>query len=412
MGNTTFRKLHSQMASSEVLIPKQCFTPKADKSELEFHAHRLCARCIMDTTDPDIAFDETGVCNHCHRYDRLSRERLFVGSKHEGKLEFVVSEIKASGRGNDYDCIIGVSGGVDSSYVAHLVKHLGLRPLAVHLDNGWDSELAVSNIKKILQRLGIDLYTYVIDWEEFKDLQLAFLKASTPDSEIPTDHAIMAILYRVAALKRVRYIILGTNVVSEAILPLKWGYGYSDLKYIKAIHRKFGTKQLRSFPRFSLLRLFYYMICRRIRVVSLLNYVSYDKKQAIETIQTSLGWINYGGKHHESIYTRFFQAYILPRKFSIDKRKAHYSNLVLSGQMKREEALSRLGEPMAPATTLQQDRQYVIKKLGMSEPDFERIMHLAPKTFLDYPSHYALLEKIKKMRQPLVAIMHKLSRAF
>ena len=258
--------------------------------------------------------------------------------------------------------------------------------------------MAVANIQKTLSRLGVDLYTYVIDWEEFRDLQLAFLNASTPDSEIPTDHAIMSILYRIAARENVRYIILGTNVISESVLPLKWGYGYADLKYIRNVQKRFGKKKLKSFPGYSLIQLFYYMVLRRIQLVSILNYDRYDKKRAMEIIQKELGWIDYGGKHYESIYTRFFQAYILPRKFNIDKRKAHYANLVLSGQMNREEALGKLREVSCPPAILKEDREYVIKKLRLSEAQFESIMALPCKTFLDYPTHYATLERAKRLR--------------
>jgi N-acetyl sugar amidotransferase len=408
MGNIGFDEMSKHTTSGTILDAEQPVLHVPAGETHEPRPYKICSRCIMDTTDPDIAFDESGVCNHCHHYDRLARERLFASPAHRGKLEALIASIKTSGKGREYDCVIGVSGGVDSTYVAYRVKELGLRPLAVHLDNGWDSELAVANIQKTLSHLGIDLYTYVIDWEEFRDLQLAFLKASTPDSEIPTDHAIMAILYRIAARENVRYIILGTNVISESVLPLKWGYGYADLKYIRSVQKRFGKKKLKSFPGFSLVQLFYYMALRRIRLVSILNYGRYDKKQAMEIIQKKLGWIDYGGKHYESIYTRFLQAYILPRKFNIDKRKAHYANLALSGQMTREEALGKLGDVSCTPATLKEDREYVIKKLGLAEAEFESIMALPRKTFLDYPTHYATLERVKRLRNKLNAIRRRL----
>jgi N-acetyl sugar amidotransferase len=350
----------------------------------------------MDTTDPDIIFDEDGVCSHCHQYEQVAKARLFAAEEADNKLEELVSEIKTKGRQKEYDCIIGVSGGVDSTYVAYVVKHLGLRPLAVHLDNGWDSELAVGNIERVLKELNIDLYTYVIDWEEFKDLQLSFLRASTPDAEIPTDHAILATLYRVAHRQGVRYIIMGMNVISESIMPVKWGYGYSDFRYIANVHRRFGSQRLASFPRVGLPKLFYYRVMKRIQLVSILNYVRYDKKQAMETIQRELGWVNYGGKHYESVYTRFFQAYILPRKFNIDKRKAHFSNLICSGQMTRDHALENMEEPVFPPDRLKEERDYVIKKLAITEEEFEQIMSLPTRTFEAYPTNYSLTERIKK----------------
>ncbi|MHB0952140.1 MAG: N-acetyl sugar amidotransferase [Allorhizobium sp.] len=357
----------------------------------------VCTRCIMDTTDPDITFDGDGVCNHCYRYGALAKSRLIAVEERDGRLNSLVDEIKRAGQGKKYDCIIGVSGGVDSTYVAWLVKDLGLRPLAVHLDNGWNSELAVANIEKTLNTLGIDLYTHVLDWDEFKNLQISFLKASTPDGEVPTDHAIFALLYELAAKYGLHHIITGTNVVSEAILPEKWGYGYFDWRYVRNVHRIFGRSRLSNYPHFSILKLSYYVFLRRIRMVSILNYVEYDKQKAMDILKNRLGWVYYGGKHYESIYTRFYQAYILPRKFEIDKRKAHYSNLVLSGQMTRDEAVEAMKEPVYPEKMLQDDREYTIKKLGISEEDFENIMRAPRKTFEDYPNSHGIFEFAKKL---------------
>lgn len=357
----------------------------------------VCSRCLMDRTDPDIIFDEKGVCNHCHHYDELAAKCLLPGAARERAREELVARIKKDAAGKSYDCVIGVSGGVDSTYVAYLVKQLGLRPLAVHLDNGWDSELAVANIEKTLRALEIDLYTHVIDWEEFKDLQLAFLRASTPDAEIPTDHAILALLYDVAARYGVRHVILGTNVMTEATMPRKWGYGYYDLRYIGAIHRRFGSRKLRTYPKLGLARLAYYYLIKRIRTISILNYIHYDKSEAMKTIERELGWVYYGGKHYESIYTRFFQAYILPRKFSIDKRKAHYSDLIFSGQLTRIQAQQMLGKDVSPADKLAEDKDYVIKKLGLTPQDFEEIMASQTMTFLHYPNQHELVRLLKRI---------------
>lgn len=351
----------------------------------------------MDTTDPDISFDAAGVCNHCHRYDVVVRERVIPAGERPARLAALVAEIKAAAKGKDYDCVIGVSGGVDSTYVAWLVKDLGLRPLAVHLDNGWNSELAVANIEKTLKILGIDLYTHVIDWEEFRDLQIAFLKASTPDGEVPTDHAIFALLYEIAASNGLRHVITGTNVATEAVLPEKWGYGYFDWRYVRDVQRHFGKRKLSTYPHFSLLKLAYYMFVRRIRMVAILNHVDYDKARAMQLLKDKLGWVYYGGKHYESIYTRFFQAYVLPRKFDIDKRKAHLSTLVLSGQMTREQALQEMKQPVYPEKLLQEDRSYSIKKLGMTEGEFETIMALPRRTFFDYKTSHARFERAKKL---------------
>ncbi len=355
----------------------------------------ICVQCIMDRTDPDIAFDGGGRCNHCARYGQQAAKRLISPAERPARLAEVIETIKRDGAGKDYDCVIGVSGGVDSTYVAYLTREHGLRPLAVHFDNGWNSELAVANIEKTLNTLGIDLFTEVVDWSEFRDLQLSFLHASTPDGEVPTDHAIVALLYRMAARYRLKHILLGINVASEAIMPLKWGYGYSDYRYIQAVHARFGNVPLKTFPHYSLPQLFGYMALRRIRLVPILDYIDYRKEEAMSRIQNDLGWVYYGGKHYESIYTRFYQSYVLPRKFKIDKRRAHYSNLVLSGQMTREKALSLMEEPVYPDKGLADDREYVIKKLGLSESEFEGIMAAPPKTFMDYPNSYARIEWAK-----------------
>jgi len=360
-------------------------------------AYRMCTRCIMDTTDPDITFDAQGVCNHCHRFEVIAAKRLIPAAERPARLAALVDRIKREGKGKEYDCIIGVSGGVDSTYVAWLTRELGLRPLAVHFDNGWNSELAVANIEKTLKTLGIDLFTCVVDWPEFRDLQLSFLRASTPDGEVPTDHAIVALLYKQAVKHGVRHILLGVNVNSEAIMPLKWGYGYADLRYISAVHRKFGSLPLKTLPRYTLPQLFTYMFVRRIEMVPILNYVDYQKEAAMQTIQSALGWVYYGGKHYESIYTRFFQSYVLPRKFNIDKRRAHYSNLVLSGQLARAAALRMMQDPVYTDSGLKEDRAYAVKKLGLSDEQFDAIMALPTRTFLDYENSYSRLERAKKI---------------
>lgn len=363
----------------------------------DHRAYRVCRQCIMDTSDPDIVFDVQGICNHCHRFELVAAKRLIPLAERPGRLAALVDSIKRSGRGREYDCVIGVSGGVDSTYVAWLTHELGLRPLAVHFDNGWNSELAVANIEKALKLLKLDLFTYVVDWPEFRDLQLSFLKASTPDGEVPTDHAIVALLYQSAIKHGIRHILLGVNVNSEAIMPLKWGYGYSDYRYISAVHRQFGKVPLKTFPHYSLAQLFRYMFVKKLEIVSILDYVDYQKRDAMQTIQNSLGWVYYGGKHYESIYTRFFQSYVLPRKFNIDKRRAHYSNLVLAGQMSREDALRAMSEPVYHDQGLKEDLTYVIKKLGLTEREFDAIMSLPAKTFLDYPNSYGRIETAKRL---------------
>ncbi len=347
--------------------------------------YRMCSVSVMDTiADPDISFDERGISHYYYEYQERAKNRLF--NSDPTKLNDIVAKIKRAGAGKDYDCLIGVSGGVDSTYVAYLTRELGLRPLAVHFDNGWNSELAVKNIENILNKLGIDLYTYVIDWQEFKSLQLAFLKASTPDAEIPTDHAIFALLFKIASEKNIKYILNGNNFATESVMPRTWSYGHIDWKYVKAINRRFGSSRLDTYPKLTPLHFFYYTLLKRIRIVSILNYVSYRKQDAMELLQNKLGWKYYGGKHYESIYTRFFQGYILPVKFRIDKRKAHLSTLIFSGQMTREQALAELQHPAYPKELFKDDYEFVLKKLSLSEAEFAEVMALSPKTFRDYPN--------------------------
>jgi N-acetyl sugar amidotransferase len=357
----------------------------------------ICLNCIMDETDPDIKFNTQGICNHCLRYKVVAESRLIGAREQDLKLQRLIAEIKSVGHGKKYDCVIGISGGVDSTYVAWLLKKYGLRPLAVHLDNGWNSELAVANIQKTLDTLGIDLHTHVIDWAEFRNLQVSFLKASTPDGEVPTDHAIFALLYEIASKYELNHVVAGTNVVTEAILPEKWGYGYFDWRYIKDVHRRFGKSQLRTYPHFSLLKLAYYVFFKKIRIVSILNYVDYNKADAMRVLQDELGWMYYGGKHYESIYTRFFQTFILPRKFNIDKRKAHYSNLICSGQITRDQAIKMMREPAYPENLLLEDQTYVIKKLQITEQEFDEIMNTPTLTFESYRTSYSIFVWAKKL---------------
>lgn len=359
--------------------------------------YKICKRCIMDMSDPEIYFDTAGVCNHCHRYDIELPKRVFQGEIAKEKLAQIVNKIKQSGKGKEYDCIIGVSGGVDSTYVAYLTKQLGLRVLAVHFDNGWNSELAVSNIEKVLDKLDIDLFTYVIDWEEFKDLQLSFLKASTPDGEIPTDHAINALMFREASKRGIKYIINGMNFATESMAVRMWAYGHSDWKYIKAVHKMFGTFSLKKYPHYSFLNLFYWTFFKRIKVVSILNYIEYDKNKVMELIQDKLGWVYYGGKHYESVYTRFFQGYILPTKFKIDKRIGHLSDLIRSGQLSRENALVELSVVGYDSQMKNIDLDFVMKKLDFDKYSFEKIMSEKPKNFMAYPNSASAIIKIKKI---------------
>jgi N-acetyl sugar amidotransferase len=338
----------------------------------------------MDTTDPDIRFDASGVCNHCVHRDEQAAVYLFSGEEGERQLAHIVERVKADGRGKPYDCIMGVSGGVDSTYSVYLAKRAGLRPLAVHLDNGWDSELAVKNIERVLRALEIDLVTVVIDWDEFRDLQVAFLRASTPDSEIPTDHAIISVMFSRAEKYGLRHVLTGFNVRTESHMPRAWSSGHSDWRYIRTVQKRFGTKRLTTYPHTPFVKLL--RLRRAQEWTHILNYVDYHKQAAKEVLKSEVGWVDYGGKHNESIYTRFYQGYILPRKFGFDKRKAHFSSLICSGQTTREQALLELEKPPYPLEEQEADKTYVIKKLQLTEREFEQIMEKPRMRYADYPS--------------------------
>jgi len=339
----------------------------------------------MDTSDPLIHFDDVGVCNHCHDYEGAIINNVHSGKEGLRQLRVIVEQIKRDGTGKRYDCIIGVSGGVDSTFVAWKVKEFGLRALAVHLDNGWDSEIAVSNISSVLKKVGFDLYTHVIDWEEFKDIQRAFLLASTPDAEIPSDHAIIATMHQVAARFEIQHVISGMNVRTEMHLPSSWSQGHGDWGYIRAVHRRFGNKRIRTFPHLSFSE-FLSRGNKTRQTTNLLDYLDYSKKDALLSLQRELGWKDYGGKHYESIYTRWFQGCYLPRKFGYDKRRSHLSSLICSAEITRENALEELKRPAYPVELQQQDCEYVAKKLEFTQSEFAAVMTAKPRRFEDYPS--------------------------
>jgi len=345
----------------------------------------------MDTTAKEIVFDEKGVCNFCHQYDNVNIKDLHVNQGGEQRLNNLINKIKKDGKDRQYDCLIGISGGVDSSYVAYLVKKVyGLRALAIHLDNGWNSELAVANVEHIVKKLDIDLSTYVLDWKEFRDIQISFLKASVSNIEIPTDHAIWALLIKTAAKYKIPYIIAGNNVVTESIMPGSWLYGSKDSTFIKAIHKQFGNIKLKTYPSLSTFDYIYYLLIRRIRWVPILNYINFVKDDAKQLLIEELEWRDYGGKHYESIFTRFFHSYYLPVKFGYDLRKSYLSALVCSNQISRADALNELNKAPIDPELLKQDRDYVLKKLGLTEDQFENLLINPNKNFSDYSNNDSL----------------------
>jgi N-acetyl sugar amidotransferase len=355
----------------------------------------------MDTSDPEITFNEQGVSNHYYEYGEKASRLLPRPETRTLLYQNVINEIKGSGKGTTYDCLIGLSGGVDSSYITYLAGEMGLKALIVHFDNGWNSELAVSNIEKLVNKYNFDLHTLVVDWKEFKDIQLSFFKASVPNIEVVTDHAIIATLYRIAEKYKIKYLLSGSNIVTEGILPSSWGYDASDFYHIKSIHKRFGTQRFKTFPSLSLLNYFYYMVIRKVRKVNLLNYVDYNKDLAIQELQQKVGWQYYGGKHYESVFTQFFQAYVLPKKFGFDKRRAHLSTLICSGQKTREEALEEMNRPLYDDRLLAEHIDYILKKWELTRDEFEKIMKLPPQKHEDYPTNQKWMEMALKLKNKL-----------
>jgi N-acetyl sugar amidotransferase len=356
--------------------------------------YQLCNRCVMDTSDPFIIFDINGNCNHCNDYYENLSKLTYQSKSSDDQLAILVKEIKKSGHNKTYDCVLGISGGIDSCYAAYILKNLGLKVLAVHLDNGWDSEAAVQNIKQVLDKHGIDYQSYVLNWEEFKDLQLAFLKASVPEAETPTDIAILASLHKVASQNNIKYIISGGNYVTEGILPKSWHYNAKDKKYLKAIQKQFGKRKLRTFPTFGFLNEMFYKYIKGIKIIYVLNYVNFNKKDALKLLEKELDWKYYGGKHYESKYTGFLHSYILPKKFNIDYRRATLSTKICAGEITREDALTTVATKSFDAIIAETEKEYICKKLGISLNEFNDIMNLPTKTYSDYPNNQSLLEFI------------------
>lgn len=354
---------------------------------------KICTRCLLDNSIEDIWFDEIGECKYCHIHDMM--ESLHPINRGQHELKNLINQIKRVGKNKKYDCIVGVSGGRDSTYTLFTAVNFGLRPLAVHFDNGWNSDISVQNIKNACEKLKVDLYTVVADWEEFKDLQISFLKASTSDADVPNDFAIYSVLYHVSCKEGIKYILNGHSFRTEGTSPISWTY--MDPLYVRHIHQKFGKiKKFKSFPHMSILKLQYYIWIKRIKEIRIMEYIDYRKDEVDRILKRELDWQYYGGHHHENIYTRFFQSYFLPKKFNIDKRKTELSALIRSGQITREEAILEI-----ETSEYKYDErivEYVYRKLGLTLEEFIAIMNLPPKTHSDYPT---CLPLIRFLRRPI-----------
>lgn len=361
------------------MIPYKSFAYRHERP------YRICTRCCMDTTDHEIVFDADGVCNHCHYFENQLKHYWFPDERGKLQLATMVKEVQEFGKGKQYDSIIGLSGGVDSSYLACKVKEWGLRPLAVHVDGGWNSELAVKNIEQIISKTGLDLVTHVVDWEEMRDLQLAFLRSHVANQDSPQDHAFFAALYNFAVKNGIRYVISGSNYATESVLPVSWGYDPMDIRHVDDIHSRFGKTKLKTFPLVDFYRFhFYYPNIKKMTVLRPLNLIHYNKNEAIKYLEQNYGWRYYGGKHYESRWTRFFQAYYLPVKFGYDKRKAHLASLVVAGEMTRADALAELEKPLYTENELADDKYFVAKKLGITVSELDELVYASPKHYLDY----------------------------
>jgi N-acetyl sugar amidotransferase len=356
-------------------------------------SYQICTNCVMDTSDSRITFDENGVCDHCIDFNETVKPNWYPNEEGLKRLETTVAKIKADGKGRDFDCILGMSGGVDSSYLLHLaVKVLGLRPLVFHVDGGWNSELAVNNIQVMIDKLGLDLYTEVINWEEMKDFQLAFFKSGVPHIDLPQDHAFIATLYNFADKHNIKYILNGGNISTECVRnPMEWMYYGTDMAQIRDIKNQFGTIKMESYPFSPIFRhKFYLKYLRGIKVVKPLDNLKYIKEDALKMLAEEYGWKPYPQKHFESRFTRFYEGYWLPERFGFDTRRIQFSSLILTNQLTREEALLKLEKPAYNPDNIEEEFDYIATKLGISSQELQGYFDMPKKFYWDYKNQEKL----------------------
>lgn len=354
---------------------------------------RICTNCVMDTTDTKITFDEKGVCDHCNDFYKNVLPNWHTDEKGRNELEAIVAKIKREGKGKEFDCILGMSGGVDSSYLLHLaVTELGLKPLVFHVDGGWNSEIAVNNIQVMVDKLGLDLYTEVINWEEMKDLQLAYFKSGVPHLDLPQDHAFIATLYDFADKYKIKYILNGGNISTECVRnPMDWLYYGTDMAQIRDIIRQFGTIKMKTYPFSPILRhKFYLRYIKGVQVIKPLNYMPYLKENAVKLLADTYGWKPYPQKHFESRFTKFYEGYWLPERFGFDTRKTQYSSLILTEQMSRDEALKRLKKTAYDPATIDDEFNYIATKLGITAEELRGYFNMEKKFYWDYKNYVSM----------------------
>ena len=371
----------------------------------------ICKSCVMDSSDSKIQFDENGNCDYCQNFKKKIKKNFENFNVKNQKIFRITREIKKQSK-TKYDCLIGLSGGVDSSYLAYFVKReLKLNPLVIHVDTGWNSVESSGNIEKIVDGLDLVLETVVIPWREMRDLQLSFFKAQHPNLDIPQDHAIFATLYNYAIKNNIKHILTGGNFSTECIRePLEWAYHASDVRHIKDIHKKFGESELKKFPLCDIFTYkIYYRFFKGLKVIQPLNYIKFNKEESMEFLKNQFGWIKYEHKHYESRFTKFYEGYWLLKKFGYDKRKAHFSSLILTGQMKREEALIKLSKSPFDQQEIDNEFNFVCKKLDISEDELRNIMAKRNKSFKDYNSRYHIIQFFVKLLR-FLGIEHRLIR--
>jgi N-acetyl sugar amidotransferase len=357
----------------------------------------------MDTSDEQISFDSEGICNHCRRFDMVSRAQWFPGADGEPRLQSMLTAMKTAGRGKDYDCILGLSGGIDSSYLALKMREWGLRPLVVHVDAGWNSELAVANIEKLVSHCKFDLHTHVVNWEEMRDLQLAFLRSGIPNQDVPQDHIFFASLYHFAVRNGIRTILSGGNLATEGIFPASWHGSAMDAINLRAIHRRFGERPLRHYRTIGFFDYYlWYPFVRRMRTLRPLNFMPYVKLHALKELVDTVGFKPYARKHGESLFTKVFQNHYLPRRFGYDKRRPHLSSLIVSGQLTRDEALRELAQPLYEPLELENDLDYFCKKLRISRSEFDGFMEAPLRRHTDYPNFGARHRMLKRVQSAVL----------
>lgn len=375
--------------------------------------YQCCTQCVMDSSDPEITFDAKGVCNHCIEFDTVARQNWFPNEEGAARWAAHVEQIKAAGRGQEYDCILGLSGGVDSSYLAIKIHEWGLRPLVVHVDAGWNSELAVANIEALVKYCNYDLHTHVVDWEDMRDLHLAYLRAGISNQDVPQDHIFFASLYHFATKNGIRYILSGGNLATEGIFPKTWHGSAMDAINLKAIHRKYGERKLHNYKTISFFQYYiWYPFVKKMRTVRPLNYMPYDKAKALEELELTVGYKPYARKHGESQFTKLFQNYYLPEKFGYDKRRPHLSSLIVSGQMTRDEAMAKLAEPLYDADELEIDIAYFCKKLRITRSQFDELLKAPVHRHSEFPTWEGRYRLLKGMQSTLARITGRRIRMY